>query len=144
MASEYSLLSAAIKRHKPICSFECNVKLGQVQPNEGRMADKFVMPNPDAIPKTVEEIVDRLGRLKFEIDKRVKRFRRFKEALLKRAKKRRITGDEYNALLKQYEREFLDEKKVRKHLSPKIMRRCYSSTEVTSVTIKPNKRGKRK
>lgn len=94
--------------------------------------EKFVMPKPLKLP----EVVDELGRLKFEIEKRVKKFKALRTRLFREAKKNRVSGEDYIAMITKYDKKYLSKKKLAKFLAASKVKLCYSTTPAKRLTIK--------
>jgi len=110
------------------------------------MKNAFVKQEEEAeeylASKSLKEIVDRAGRIDREIKKRKVVLTRLKGAVAKARKNGgKILGSEYRALIQVYEISKLNERKLKKYVPPKLLKKCYTEIPVSRIEFQRLKKG---
>lgn len=78
---------------------------------------------------SLPDLVDRIGTIRRKIKQHKVIFEKIRAILLKAKKEGKVLGKEYYAMIELFDHTYLDEKKLRKFVSAKILKKCYSTNE---------------
>jgi uncharacterized protein (UPF0335 family) len=99
---------------------------------------KYLTPE-EKIPTDIKDLVDRMGRLHREIEKRAAFFKKMRVRLLQMKKQGRILGQDYKVVITQFETVGFDIAKLKRIVPAATLKKCRSITEKTRLTFTARK-----
>lgn len=79
---------------------------------------------------TASQLVDKMGKLHAELERGVKEFKKMRKKLLKDFKRPgKVMGNKFVGTIEIYDKKQLDQAKLKKHVEPKVLKKCYTVVE---------------